>query len=79
MTIPQLKSDLTNLVNDFKPILHETSIQQLHEWIGYNEIKLTVEMLSEYISETGIPLNQELLDRVNEFCRILNIDEVYWL
>ena len=79
MTIPQLKSDLANLVNDFTPILHEKAIQQLHEWNTYNEIKLAVEMLSEYISENGTQINQEFTDRVNEFGRILNIDEIYWL
>lgn len=79
MDFEQLKSDILELLDDLEVILHKVSLDQIRSFVSYNELKLSLEFLCEYIYEDQIVLETKYVTRINEFCEILKVEKTYWL
>ena len=79
MNIDKLKTELVKLLDDLGSFLDERKFEQVKYFIEYNELKLAVEFLCEYVYEDEITVDAELKYRINQFCKELNIDKIYWL
>ncbi len=79
MDIAKIKIELEELLQDLEQIMDKRDLEQVKYFIGYNEIKLAVETLCEYLSEDEICLNSTITNKINEVCLKLNIEKIYWM
>jgi hypothetical protein len=77
--IESLKIDILISLEELESTMNEQSLMQVRHFVQYNELKLAIEFLCEYISEDEIHLEPALKSKINGFCALLDIDKIYWL
>lgn len=77
--IEKIKFHISSILDDLKEYLHPDDITEVNHYMNYNELKISVEMLCEFISESKFIVSKNVSDKIKIVSKKLNIDERYWV
>ena len=79
MSSDKSSASLLELLDELTPVVDQNSLNRVRYFVEYNEIKLSLELLCEYIYDDDVSLEDNHINRINEFCEVFKVDKNYWL
>lgn len=77
-SIHQLKKKLTEILDHLSETLPEHDVMEVVRYMKFGELKLALEMLSEFISERNVTISATVLSLIKILCIELELKDCYW-
>lgn len=78
MEIEEIKVYIASILDDLNELLPREDIDEVKYYIKYNELKISIEMLCDFISESGVIIPEKISDKIKIISKKLNISDRYW-
>jgi hypothetical protein len=79
MEIEKIKSYISSVLDDLNGYLHSDDIIEVKHYLKYNELKISIEMLCEFISESDVEIPKNISEKIRVVSKELNIQDRYWI
>ena len=77
-SIHQIKHKLTEILDYLSETLPDHDEKEVVRYMKFGELKLALEMLSEFISERNLIISTDVFSLIKVLCVELELKEVYW-
>lgn len=78
MEIKEIRECIASILDDLNELLPPEDINEVKYYIKYNELQISIEMLCDFISDSGVIIPEKISSKIKMISKKLNISDRYW-